>query len=176
MGKDFRIGLVVGLVLAVAVLVWVATRPSLNPQVRRGPVPQLSQAEHQALGLSPVDAALSGEAAPPSVSPSSEIPNPQPRRAAAERGSGPTEVPESVKPQSAIINPPSALPDLTVYEKPEKIKTTKFHIVRRGESLASIARQYYGTPEAWRKILAANQKVIQDPSKIAPGTKLIIPE
>jgi len=70
----------------------------------------------------------------------------------------------------------SGLPDQTIYEQSEKIKTTRFHIVRRGETLSAIARQHYGAPENWRKILAANQKVIKDPDKIAPGTKLIIPE
>jgi nucleoid-associated protein YgaU len=67
-------------------------------------------------------------------------------------------------------------PDLTIYEKPEKIKTTKFHIVRRDETLSAISQQYYGTPNKWPKIVEANKAVVKDPSKLQPGTKLIIPE
>jgi nucleoid-associated protein YgaU len=58
----------------------------------------------------------------------------------------------------------------------EPIKTTRFHIVRRNETLSAISQQYYGSPDKWRKIVTANQKVIKDPNKIAPGTKLIIPD
>jgi nucleoid-associated protein YgaU len=66
--------------------------------------------------------------------------------------------------------------DSTVFEKDQPIKTTKFHIVRQGESLSMIAQQYYGSPNNWRKILTANEKAIKDANKIVPGTKLIIPE
>lgn len=69
-----------------------------------------------------------------------------------------------------------ALPDYTIYERAEPIKTTRFHIVQKGENLSLIARQYYGSATTWHKILAANPKTIKDPNKIAPGTKLIIPD
>ncbi len=70
----------------------------------------------------------------------------------------------------------SALPDYAIYERTEPIKTTRFHIVQKGESLSLIARQYYGSATAWRKIVMANSKTIKDPNKIAPGTKLVIPD
>lgn len=177
MGKDFRIGLVVGSILAVATLAWVATRPSLRPRARTAPPGTVTSG-----GVMPWEEA--GSAAEPD------------RREPASPGSvpaagGPT------NPQTAIHNPhsvqpagpdsgaanayrpqpaTSALPDLTVYERDEKIETTRFHIVRRGDTLSAISRQYYGTPNSWQKILAANQEIIKDPDKIAPGTKLIIPE
>jgi len=66
--------------------------------------------------------------------------------------------------------------DLTIYETSEPIKTTRFHIVRRNETLSAIAQQYYGSASNWRKILTANQKVIKDANRISPGTKLIIPD
>jgi nucleoid-associated protein YgaU len=65
--------------------------------------------------------------------------------------------------------------DLTVYEQPEKITTQTFHIVRKGETLSSIAQKYYGNPPQWRKILSANRKTIAQPNSLTPGTKLIIP-
>ena len=66
--------------------------------------------------------------------------------------------------------------DLTVYERPEKIKTQRFHIVHPGETLSSIARQYYGSPGKWQKIYQANQETVKNPNKLIPGTKLIIPD
>lgn len=183
MGKDFRIGLMVGLVLALAVLLWVATRPSLNPQARVGPVARLAQADNasprhgeeadpQSASGRPGRTERGAAAADAQDTPRPPVPVADPgAQGRGSTASGTERVPDSV----AGANPP-ALPDLTIYEKAEKIKTTKFHIVRRGETLSGIARQYYGMPEEWRAILTANQKVIKDPNKLAPGTKLIIPE
>ncbi len=71
---------------------------------------------------------------------------------------------------------PPAMPDLTAHEMSEPIKTTRFHIVRKGETLSAIAQQYYGSSDRWRKIVTANQKAIKDPNRISPGTKLTIPD
>lgn len=56
------------------------------------------------------------------------------------------------------------------------IKTTRFHIVQPGETLSSIAKRYYGTTTAVGKILEANRGVLDNPDRIRPGTKLIIPD
>lgn len=68
------------------------------------------------------------------------------------------------------------LPDWTKYEQTEKIKTEKFHIVRKSQSLSAISSEYYGSANKWHKIFNANRDVIKDPNKIVPGTKLIIPD
>jgi len=79
-------------------------------------------------------------------------------------------------------NPPSAissqseLPDSAKYEQAEKIKTQKFHIVRKGQTLTQISQKYYGSAGNWKKILDANRDKIKDPNKLIPGTKLIIPD
>jgi len=167
-GKDFRAGLIVGLVVAVLGLVWVATRPSLSPQAR-----VLQRSEGRSQSSPPSESVLPWAV----VSSPSEtnVPRDEPPVAPSETATSkpaptvaPTEPPQP--------SPEPGLPDLTIYEKDEPIKTTRFHIVRRGESLSIIARQYYGSSNQWRKILAANQKTIKDANKIAPGTKLIIPE
>lgn len=67
-------------------------------------------------------------------------------------------------------------PDLTVYEQTEKIKTEKFHIVRKGETLSDISQQYYGSAAKWRKIYNANRDVVKNPNNVRPGIKLIIPD
>ena len=66
--------------------------------------------------------------------------------------------------------------DLTVYEQSEKIKTQRFHIVRKGQSLSIISKMYYGNEKKWSKILKANQKTIKNPNRLIPGAKLIIPQ
>jgi 5'-nucleotidase/UDP-sugar diphosphatase len=175
MGKDFRTGLVLGLMLSAVALVWVATRPSLRPQARMAQPSQTGSAAILPSGNAQPrpdqrTPALQ-ESAPAQGNTTNALPavrNPQPEQPAA---SGP-------EAESTYSGPTadSGLPDLTVYEQHEKIKTTRFHIVRRGETLSGISRQYYGTAENWRRILAANRQTIKDPNKITPGTKLILPE
>ena len=48
-------------------------------------------------------------------------------------------------------------------------------MVQKGETLYSIAKQYYGDGKQWTKIQEANKERISDPNKVPAGTKLIIP-
>lgn len=57
-----------------------------------------------------------------------------------------------------------------------KREDRRFHIVRGGESLSDISYKYYGTANQWHKIYNANRDVIKSADKLAPETKLIIPE
>ena len=47
-------------------------------------------------------------------------------------------------------------------------------VVRRGDTLASIAAEAYNDPATWRVIAAANR--IENPFDLAPGTKLTLPK
>ncbi len=49
----------------------------------------------------------------------------------------------------------------------------RYHLVRKGETLFSIARNYYGQGRRWRRIARANG--IGDPSQIRIGARLEIP-
>lgn len=49
------------------------------------------------------------------------------------------------------------------------------HVVREGETLASIARSYLGATEAWQRIWEANRQRVPDPNRIFPGMELVIP-
>ncbi|MCX7704113.1 MAG: LysM peptidoglycan-binding domain-containing protein, partial [Planctomycetota bacterium] len=80
----------------------------------------------------------------------------------------------------------SSLPDTPVItdipvspqEKPVEQKTTppeKFHIVKKGETLYSIARANYGDSKMWTVIWNANKEVLSEPSKLAVGMRLRIP-
>jgi nucleoid-associated protein YgaU len=68
------------------------------------------------------------------------------------------------------------LPQLSANEQPKEIKTERFHIVREGETLSDISYKYYGSADKWQKILGADHFPIKNPSKLRPGTRLIIPE
>jgi nucleoid-associated protein YgaU len=101
-------------------------------------------------------------------------PSPSPEATMEEPTDWPTEHVNSN--QLSTINNQPELPDTTVYEQAEKIKTQKFHIVLKGQTLSEISLKYYGSANKWKKILDANRNVISDANKLRPGTKLIIPE
>ena len=49
------------------------------------------------------------------------------------------------------------------------------YTVKRGDSLSTIARDFYGNIRRWREIYDANRARIANPDVIAPGTELVIP-
>ena len=49
----------------------------------------------------------------------------------------------------------------------------KHYVVRRGDTLSSIAGALYRDPTVWREIARGNK--IRDPRRIAPGRELIVP-
>ncbi len=66
----------------------------------------------------------------------------------------------------------------TAAEQAERTKLqspdhAKLHAVRRGETLQSIAAEEYEDPAEWRRIADANG--IDDPFRLEPGSKLLIP-
>jgi len=142
MHKDFKTGLILGLVLGFAAIVWLATRPGLiKARLLRSYGAGARQQSPNETSFAPnsPDVSLTGTT-----------------------GDFQTESPN--------------VPDLTVYEQTEKIKTEKFHIVCKGETLSDIAYDRYGSAAKWRKIYNANRDVVKNPNSVRPGTKLIIPD
>ncbi len=138
MQKDLKIGMLVGLVLVMAVMLWLSIGPGLSPKAE-GPNPRS---------------------------------NPSPQEDPATTNIFST---NGLTAQSTEDNH-SKPPDSTIYEQAEKIKTQKFHIVRKGETLSEISRKYYDSANKWQKILETNRQIIKDVNKLRPGIKLIIPE
>jgi nucleoid-associated protein YgaU len=85
------------------------------------------------------------------------------------------------------------IPDITVLEKEEadnrlyeslarresddkEFTTAKTHIVSHGDTLYSIAKQYYGNSAMWEKVYNANEDNIIDKRLLEIGQTLIIPE
>ena len=79
------------------------------------------------------------------------------------------------KKETAISGNPAPAKQVSS-EQPKEIKTERIHVVRSGETLSDISRQYYGSADKWQKILGADGLPIENPSKIRPGMKLIIPD
>jgi nucleoid-associated protein YgaU len=50
------------------------------------------------------------------------------------------------------------------------------YIVRAGDTLSKISREYYGDPNQYTKIFDANRSTLKDPNSIRPGQELLIPE
>lgn len=55
----------------------------------------------------------------------------------------------------------------------DRTKKTKEITVKQGDSLSSVAEEFYGSPELWRHIARANK--IENPRGLEPGKKIIIP-
>lgn len=49
------------------------------------------------------------------------------------------------------------------------------HVVKSGETLGKIAKQYYGDPMKYQKIFEANTDILKNPDIIHPNQELIIP-
>ena len=49
------------------------------------------------------------------------------------------------------------------------------HVVRPGETLATIARDHYGSTDRFRELYEANRDQIQDPDVIYPGQEFVLP-
>lgn len=54
-------------------------------------------------------------------------------------------------------------------------KQVRIHTVSNGETLSSIALEYYGSSEYTQKIIDANRNALSNPDRIRAGTRLVIP-
>jgi nucleoid-associated protein YgaU len=176
MGRDFKIGLMGGVVLGFVALVWVATRPSQSPEARMSRPPRTASLDGlpaEILSPSPTDTASihpedgSGGSLPASLT---------------DAGSASTSSPRNGQSVPVADHSTAEPPDRTTSEQSDQItpapaeSSTRTHIVRQRETLSAISMQYYGTPNRWRKIADANKDVLKDPNKIRPGTRLTIPD
>lgn len=49
------------------------------------------------------------------------------------------------------------------------------HYLKEGETLSDVARRYLGDADAWPAIVDANRRTIENPDRVSPGVRLIIP-
>ena len=149
MPKDMKIGMILGLILVSAVMLWLFVGPGIN--LKAGALN---------IGSNPRTTALP-ETSEPEVS---VLVNSTEVEYTEENNQLPSGYNQSEE------------TELANNQQPEKIKSQRFHIIREGETLSEISQHYYGSATKWRKILEANKHLIQDVSKLRPGTKIIVPE
>lgn len=54
-------------------------------------------------------------------------------------------------------------------------KNVKIHVVKSGDTLSKIAKQYYDDAGRYMEIFNANTDKLSDPNKIKVGQELVIP-
>ena len=64
------------------------------------------------------------------------------------------------------------IPDV---ESPDAASKTRTIVVKRGDTLSSIAKEVYGSESEWPRILRANRAQLSDPDDIVPGVRLVLP-
>jgi LysM repeat protein len=64
------------------------------------------------------------------------------------------------------------IPDV---DSPDAASKTRTIVVRRGDTLSSIAKEVYGSESEWPRILRANRAQLSDPDDIVPGVRLVLP-
>jgi 5'-nucleotidase len=83
-------------------------------------------------------------------------------------------IPTAAQPVTAVpATPSSETPMVSTTPSVQSIGETK-HVVRRGDTLFSIARASYGNGKQWKKIAAANPGVSASHLKV--GQVLVIPQ
>ena len=175
----------------VAPPVLIAPRPICRPREPEDTFPKnASSSPPDSIGFKPIP-----KAAPKSVSPHSQLPQPAselpPLRKPVSRKAETTFMPppsaqikkQNVEPENSVKVP---VPAKAVSSSNSDIKTTdrsslatekkEHHTVADGDSLWSIANQYYGDGQYFRALHAYNDEGIGADELLTPGTKIAIPD
>ncbi len=84
--------------------------------------------------------------------------------------------PAVVKPVAAKPVPPIKSHTLSsLDEKTDSRRAARVYLVKPGDTLAKISVKFYGRIDMWRSIYNANRHLIDDPSNLKPGQKILIP-
>ncbi|MBN2033163.1 MAG: peptidoglycan-binding protein LysM [Deltaproteobacteria bacterium] len=60
-------------------------------------------------------------------------------------------------------------------QAPPVTEKVEYYVIKKGDTLSAIAKQYYGKASEYPKIFEANREVIKDANLIYPGQKIRIP-
>ncbi len=152
MKKDFKIGLLLGLVLVSVAGIWLCVSPTVSVKSRLG---KLQRAK---------------------ITPQTEERQIVPKADSNSKSTQPSSEQNQTIENEMTQNIPTEAPireDQVTNIQLNNESITRFHTVQKDETLSGIALKYYGSASKWTKIRDANPKV--DARKLQPGTTLIIP-
>lgn len=161
MHRDFKIGLIVGLVLLVVAMGWIAGHESFSPHTRL--------AQEQEIASPPPDTQEP-------VTPVEPVIEQHDSGTPETLAGAPLPVESDTKIATVPIfsvQPEEVIPEPEIQPTPQDEPT--YHLVAEGQTLSTIAQTYYGSSAQWKRILDANPSVIRDAHKIRPGMRLMIP-
>lgn len=82
---------------------------------------------------------------------------------------------KKVEPQALPKQPTAPIPT-PVKAAPDVASSVQEYVIKSGDSLSKIAKQFYGDAQKWNKIYEANKDIIKDPNLIHPNQKIKIPK
>lgn len=169
MQRDVKIGIVIGvLLIALVAIFWMARDQEDPPAAARNndaeTETELGPSEHPAPPHAGADSPFFGTGTGPVVDATTD---------AGDRTT-PTSLGDAAPPPDSTTQPGDAgtgpvLPTVAIEAKP------KIHTVKAGDTLASIAKLYYGSESKWKIIQEANKEKVPDETKLRIGVKLTIP-
>ncbi|MBI4577146.1 MAG: LysM peptidoglycan-binding domain-containing protein [Planctomycetes bacterium] len=167
MGTSAKIGLVAVLVLIITcAVVWDRRSEAEALQFAR-------RSDPRPTGLPPRGPAritsISSLHAPPVTPPEGRVVVALPAAATA----GSNTVPVSLPVTAPITGSATAAPAATL--PPAAPAAQRRYTVQKGDTFSSIAKRLYGTEARWPAIAEANRDRVSDPSRLMPGTELVIP-
>lgn len=167
-----------------------ATTPAVDPNAAAVPAAAEAAAAEAAAVATPVppsepEAATAVATAPPATEPVpdpavveepvvAETPEPAPEPEVAVETVPEADAP--VEAEVAAVTEPEAVPEVeAVAEAVAEGEEPRIYLVAPGDSLASIALEFYGDPQQYQRIINANQAVIDSADTISIGQELLIP-
>ena len=86
----------------------------------------------------------------------------------------PNSVMSSPSHASAAPSTPTVAPAPAV-QAPVASPAPRTHVIAAGDTLSKISKKYYGTPDRWTEILAANRDVLKNENSLVVGRTIRIP-
>ncbi len=172
MRTDIKMGIILGIVMAVAVAVYVMQLPTDDSEANKIPDDVMKT-------LKTDD--------PPNLPPNLHM-------IVSEQGDNddivteppvttPEITPEPVDAHPTVVVQPAPIADPVIIPEPipaiidiPEAPNVRYHIVKDGESLYSISENYYGVGKYWQAIHETNSKLINNSNVLVVGWKLIIPD
>lgn len=78
--------------------------------------------------------------------------------------------------QTPVVSPAHAYTLGGVQSSNTGYRAHRVYVVQEGDTLASIAKSEYGDARLWKFIYNANTHLVEDPSKITKGQKIVLPD